>query len=131
MHAQSGVWCAAVVLCTLPGASLAFSVPGVAPSLSRAAGPAHLALSSSVPSLARLAHRRTKAGAATLGAALDGYDSLLTLDSPAAWAAFILWSVPLPATIGALLRYAEQVSGYTQPVIYITRYTPSYRQHGV
>ena len=42
-----------------------------------------------------------------MNAALDGYDSLLTLDSPAAWAAFLLWSVPLPVTIGAVLRLAS------------------------
>ena len=46
-----------------------------------------------------------------LKAALDGYDSLLTLDSPTAWAAFLLWSVPLPAAIGAILTAAEQKTG--------------------
>jgi hypothetical protein len=55
--------------------------------------------------------RPARAGARGLTAALDGYDSLLTLDSPVAWAAFLLWSVPLPVTIGAVLRLASAKAG--------------------
>jgi hypothetical protein len=48
----------------------------------------------------RTSRLQARRGAAALKAAFPGYESMLTLDTPAAWAAFLLWSVPLPATIG-------------------------------
>lgn len=106
--------CAAIALFTLPGACVVFSVPGAA--LLVPQHPARMALGPN-----RFSTCREKRGVGGFRAALDGYDSLLTLDSPAAWAAFILWSVPLPTTIGALLRYGEQVSG-EKPVTHLFAY---------
>jgi hypothetical protein len=57
---------------------------------------------------------KRKRGAQACRSALDSYDSLLSLDSPAAWAAFILWSVPLPVAIGSILRFAESTSGQAE-----------------
>ncbi len=57
---------------------------------------------------------KRKSGARACRSAVDGYDSLLSLDSPAAWAAFILWSVPLPVAIGSILRFAESTSGQAE-----------------
>jgi len=38
---------------------------------------------------------------------MDGYETMMPLDSPASWAAFLLWSVPLPLAIGGMLKVAE------------------------
>ena len=57
---------------------------------------------------------KRKSGARACRSAVDGYDSLLSLDSPTVWAAFILWSVPLPVAIGSILRLAESTSGQAE-----------------
>eukprot|EP00802_Teleaulax_amphioxeia_P017197 Tamp_17343.p1 GENE.Tamp_17343~~Tamp_17343.p1 ORF type:complete len:350 (-),score=52.26 Tamp_17343:347-1243(-) len=67
--------------------------------------------------------RRAAAGAASITAALDGYDSMLSLDSPAAWAAFLLWSIPLPVAIGAVLRFAEEKGSASAPLDTIEKST--------
>lgn len=79
----------------LPGPASSFVIPGGYGMLTgpRAAAP----LSRAAPAHRRPQHLR---GATALRSAFDGYESMLTLDTPAAWAAFLLWSVPLPATIG-------------------------------
>lgn len=60
--------------------------------------------------LERASRVKVRRGATTLKAAFPGYESMLALDTPAAWAAFLLWSVPLPATIGSfMLRMGKNV----------------------
>mmetsp|Transcript_57886 Transcript_57886/g.141976 ORF Transcript_57886/g.141976 Transcript_57886/m.141976 type:complete len:353 (-) Transcript_57886:718-1776(-) len=54
--------------------------------------------------------RRT-ASAPRVTAAMEGYTSMMTLDTPEAWAIFLFWSVPLPLVIGTLLRIAQGNSG--------------------
>ena len=44
-------------------------------------------------------------------AALEGYTSMLALDSPGAWAAFLLWATPVPVIISSLCKVAEDKSG--------------------
>ncbi|KAJ1490374.1 hypothetical protein T484DRAFT_1777361 [Baffinella frigidus] len=51
--------------------------------------------------LARPAAAGARHGSSALSA------TLLPLDSVGQWAGFFLWSVPLPLTIGAMLRAAE------------------------
>lgn len=108
-------WCPAQVGAFSSGAwgslrpALARPHAAARPGLRSVAGPMH--------------KRRAAAGAASITAALDGYDSMLSLDSPAAWAAFLLWSIPLPVAIGAVLRFAEEKGSASAPLDTIEKST--------
>eukprot|EP00961_Rhodomonas_salina_P288760 3902303-Rhodomonas_salina.2 len=57
------------------------------------------------------AGRSWKGSVVGMQAALEGYSSLLTFDSPVAWAAFLLWATPIPLVISGLCKVAEDNSG--------------------
>jgi hypothetical protein len=68
---------------------------------------------------------RAPAVGARRAAGITPRATMLPLDSAGQWAGFLLWSVPLPVTIGALLRVAEGKVPQIAPVADAAAASPS------